>query len=608
MRNPLRTPFGAIFQTEILFNSKRVAPYALMILFSANAALWCLAGPAAGRGWATNSDFYIARLFGGFCFMTMPFFTALIMGDPVIRDYRARIDPLIFSKPVSRGEYLLGKFFGNFFVLVCCLGCFALTACLLQAFGRSGMIVLPMRVFPYLTHFFFFVVVSSLALAAICFTVGTLTRNVKIVYGLVTSFYLLYISLQIALKGLPLRWRIILDPLLFNWDELYKRRSADFLNQFVLNYSGDMIANRALMLLVSAICLMSLYFRFSMIERFKKVKRDDRFTTIDLRTSGDHLYNEAASFDLALPAHAEASAPLKSIAFPNVRLLTKGVRASFKQLMAASEVELRLLFAERSLVVLLPIATFVSVLALAEYEAVPGPSYSAAYAGRTADSFLLFLLAIAIFYTGEAMHRDRELRIEPVLWSVPAPNFVLLMSKFLTTLLLSISASALVAIATIALQIYKGHWPVEILTYLKIYSVILLPSMSFMIASVMTLNVLLRDKYMAYAASLAFAGGSFYLFNSGYNHLLYNPVLYGLWTPYDLTSGSGRLTQILTHRIYCLALAVLCLSLTHLFFERKSTNELQEGRHLSGKGYAILTASVATAVAVTLGLLINSGM
>src|ERR1044072_8320677 len=126
------------------------------------------------------------------------------------------------------------------------------------------------------------------------------------------------------------------------------------------------------MLLVSAICLMSLYFRFSMVERLKKVKRDDRFTTIDLRTRGDHLYNEAASFDLALPARAEEAAPLKSIALPNVRLLTQGACARVKQLMAASEVELRLLFVERSLVVLLPIVTIVSVLALAEYETVSG--------------------------------------------------------------------------------------------------------------------------------------------------------------------------------------------------------------------------------------------
>jgi ABC-type transport system involved in multi-copper enzyme maturation permease subunit len=119
MRSPLRTPLGAVFHAEVLFNSKRVAPYALMGLFSANAILWWAGGPAISRGWATNSDFYIARLFGGFSFMTMPLFIALIMGDPVIRDYRAMIDPLIFSKPISRGEYLLGKFFGNFFVLVC---------------------------------------------------------------------------------------------------------------------------------------------------------------------------------------------------------------------------------------------------------------------------------------------------------------------------------------------------------------------------------------------------------------------------------------------------------------------------------------------------------
>ncbi len=42
MRNPLHTPFVAVFQNEVLLNSKRVAPYALMILFAANAALWWL--------------------------------------------------------------------------------------------------------------------------------------------------------------------------------------------------------------------------------------------------------------------------------------------------------------------------------------------------------------------------------------------------------------------------------------------------------------------------------------------------------------------------------------------------------------------------------------
>jgi hypothetical protein len=89
------------------------------------------------------------------------------------------------------------------------------------------------------------------------------------------------------------------------------------------------------------------------------------------------------------------------------------------------------------------------------------------YAGRTADSTLLFLVGMAIFFTGEAMHRDRELRVEPLLWSMPAPNFVLLLSKSSTTLLLSVAVSMLVGLAAILLQIYKGHTPIELLTYLK---------------------------------------------------------------------------------------------------------------------------------------------
>jgi ABC-type transport system involved in multi-copper enzyme maturation permease subunit len=194
LSSPLSSPLAAVFRAEVLFNLKRVAPYALMILFSANALLWWGWGPAASRGWAVNSDFFIVWLFGGFSFMTTPLFVALLMGDPVIRDYRLRVDPLIFSKPVGRGEYLLGKFFGNFFVLVCCQACFALTPLLLQAFSRDGMIVLTPRVLPYLQHFLFFFVVSSLALAAVFFTVGTLTRNVKVVYGLAVSFYPLYIA------------------------------------------------------------------------------------------------------------------------------------------------------------------------------------------------------------------------------------------------------------------------------------------------------------------------------------------------------------------------------------------------------------------------------
>src|SRR5438067_8861329 len=106
MTSPFKNRFTAIFFNEVLLNSKRVAPYVLMLLFCAHAIFWWKGGPAIELGWATNSDFYIARNFKGFSFLLgLPIFNAVIMGDAVIRDFRRDLIPLIFSKPITRAQY-----------------------------------------------------------------------------------------------------------------------------------------------------------------------------------------------------------------------------------------------------------------------------------------------------------------------------------------------------------------------------------------------------------------------------------------------------------------------------------------------------------------------
>ena len=91
MKSPARTPFGAIFQNEVLLNSKRIAPYAMALLCAGNGLLWWGWGPATGRGWAVNSDFFIAGALPVYSFMTLPLFTAVMMADPAIRDFRTDI-------------------------------------------------------------------------------------------------------------------------------------------------------------------------------------------------------------------------------------------------------------------------------------------------------------------------------------------------------------------------------------------------------------------------------------------------------------------------------------------------------------------------------------
>ncbi|HXQ68883.1 MAG TPA: hypothetical protein VN844_00220 [Pyrinomonadaceae bacterium] len=564
MRNPFKTPFAAVFTNEVLLNTKRVAPYAMMLLFSANAILWWGWGPAVGRGWATNCDFYIHRNLVGFSFILgLPIFNAVIMGDPVVRDLRLDVHPLLFSKPIGRGPYLLGKFFGSFFVLVCCQSAFAITLFLLQWVPFSGMVTLPVNVVTYVKHFFFVVVVSHLVLATFYFAVGTLSRNAKIVYGLAACFYPVYIAYLLTTKSLPWMVGVFTDPLglASHQGPDFWRTNGDVVNQYVVSYSLAAYANRATMIVVSAVILFVIYLRFSATTR---TKTSGEVTVLRLSSATEKIpYTSDNGLSGGfLNSANEATLAHDRVTIPKVSS-TRGPAATLANTFAALGVEFRLLRAERSLIVIAPLAIVLSIFDLAFFRVVPEIGYSVTYASGTAKALLLFLVGMIVFYTGEAMHRDREVKIEPVVWSTPAPNSVLLLSKFFTTLVLALSLLAAVGLTAIAIQLVRGHTPVDFSAYLLVYGVVLVPGIIFVTALVVALNILLRNKYVAYVAAIGASAGLFYLYSTGHNHWLYNPLLYQLWTYPDLTSQT-----ILVSRLYCLALAAALLALAHLFHER----------------------------------------
>jgi hypothetical protein len=421
------------------------------------------------------------------------------------------------------------------------------------------------------------------------------------------------------MKRLPAWWRVTLDPLLANVGmNGWHGRSAEWLNHVVIRYDGGMVANRLAMVGFALGCLALLYARFSTTERGGKVAGSQTLT-LGLGAGGERLDAEPAAggaaevfgaarsrrnfLDVESVGSGTAAGETVSAGpseWPRVEVVTEGWRAAVAQFRAALGVEFRLLVAERSLVVVAPLVVFVCVLEMAAFgvaRPVSDVSYSAVYAARTAEAMLLFLFGVAVFYAGEAMHRDRELRVEPVLWGTPAPDLAFLLPKFAATLLLSLVAP--VAVAAALLQIYRGHAPLEPLAYLKTYALILLPGVVFMCAASVSLNVLLRDKYLAYAVSLAAGGTVYYLASQGHGGWLYNPVLYNLWTPADLFDGR-RLARILTHRVYCLALSSLLLALAFVFFGRKSA-----GGVFGGRAGAALLAGVSALAAVAAGLAVN---
>src|SRR6185295_19112936 len=133
------------------------------------------------------------------------------------------------------------------------------------------------------------------------------------------------------------------------------------------------------------------------------------------------------------------------------------------------------------------------------------------------------------------------------------------------TIVLTVSLVIVVGLVAIVIQLVRGHTPIDVSAYLMVYAVVLVPGIIFVTAFVVVLNALLRNKYLAYVVAVGTGAGLFYLYSVGYNHWLYNPLLYQLWQYQDLVSA-----RILWYRLYCLILAVACLALAHRLFERRS--------------------------------------
>jgi ABC-2 type transport system permease protein len=612
MKALLRSPVFAIMRGEILFNRRRVAPYILLGLFCANAILWWQ-GASVAYGWATNSDFYIARLYGGFAFLTTPFFVAMLTGDAVSRDFRFELAPLLLSKPIHRAEYLLGKFFGNFVVLTACSFGYALTLFLLQAVRLEAMIVLPFRIVAYLKHFFILVVITQFALAAFCFLVGTLSRNSKLVYLLVTGLYALYIPLMMVLQFYTPRFGKLIDPFLFDWVNANGRnRSAEVVNQMVITYDWQLLGNRLIMLVLGAFCLLIVYRRFTYGEN--RWSADDRAATtglLGLAEKTDRLYHEepsAGAFELAGVATGQfENLPRQTpVRLPQVVLSQQGFAAQLRRLLAATVMEFKLLGGERSLVILIPLTLLMCLAQLAPLSraAAASPSeLSALYAATSSDVLILLLFGVSVFFTGEAVFRDRELRLEAMLWSAPAADGVFLLAKFAAVFMLSCGLVMLGGLTALGVQGYRNFATLELLPYLKIYAIILLPAAAFMSSASLLLSVLSREKYVAYIAGVASGGALFYLFSQGRYGWLYNPLLYQLWQYADLSPAAGNFARILFQRLYWLAIATACLACAHLFFRRPAGRIARR----ADRRLAIAIAVLATLLAVAAGLFISLG-
>ena len=192
--------------------------------------------------------------------------TAALFGDAAVRDVEAGMDPLLFTAPLGKVEYLGGRFVAaltvNAVVMV------AVPVGLVTASGLIGWFepetVGPFRVGAYVQPYLLFLLPNLILTGAILYTIGVLARKVIPVFLGAIGLFISYLVAMSSIGQIehPLM-SVLIDPLGFRSLEATTQYwTAAERNTQLIGFPVGLLWNRIVWLALAAVVLAVLYWRF----------------------------------------------------------------------------------------------------------------------------------------------------------------------------------------------------------------------------------------------------------------------------------------------------------------------------------------------------------
>ncbi len=476
------------------------------------------------------------------------FVTTAFVASPILRDFENRTDGLFFSTPMTKFDYLLGRFSGAFVASIVIF----LSIALAIMVGSAMPWLEPERVGPFLLAPYAFgmaviVIPNVLLMSAMSFSMATLTRSMMGTYAGVVAFFVAYVTAGTLLSDLENEsLASLLDPfgaaafgLATRYWTVAERNTA------LLPLEGPLLNNRLLWMGVAIAILAFAYFRFSFTasatKRHKKRKQEDvaeAVATGATRVAVQPVFTLASYFTQFLhQTRFEVVTIAKGAAFPIILVL-----GAFN-LIGNS-------------------------LVLGQIFGTPVYPVTHLMIQMIGVSFLLFAIIILTFYSGEIVWRDRGLLMADVHDSVPAPNWVYLGAKLIALFTVVLSVLAVSIVTAIGVQLAKGYTNLELGLYFK--GIMLSAGAPFLLIAVLAIffQVMSNNKYLGFLLMVLFFIAQPVLSALDFNHNLYlysgAPV-----GPYSDMNGFGHFVKpVVWFYTYWTFGAGILIVLSHLFWVR----------------------------------------
>jgi ABC-type transport system involved in multi-copper enzyme maturation permease subunit len=466
--------------------------FAVIALFSglfAGSDVVTVAG--VGGNTLRNSPFSIAMWYAGASLITA-FMAAAIYDSSASRDFSSKMSDILFSKPLSKWGFLLGRFVG------------ASVAALIPAVGIGIGILLaqlfngsdperwgPVAFWHHWQPFLIFVIPNTLIFGALVFAIASVTRNILYSFLSLLVVLALYsitqgIAGQLDYEGLA-AWT---DPFgSAPFDQATKYWTVSDRNTRGIPVTTLLIGNRVLWLSIAAIvfCIAGKRFRF---ESSSAASKTDRLANPPVRER-----------------HQEASVSQSPVL--NVSSLKQAQEPNWwTQFFSSLASDLSAVVFSKTFIIVLGF-TLINVgfsLALGSASLFGSSSFPVTYnvVEQVSGSLLILPIALITYFTGVLVWRDRDSRFHEILGATPTPNSVFAASRWVSMLILLVSVLILGICIGVFYQWTQGFYRFQIGVYVQELVGLTGLGLLFLMVVSFLAHTIAPNKYVGYSLFILF--------------------------------------------------------------------------------------------------------
>ncbi|MEM7656455.1 MAG: M1 family aminopeptidase [Bacteroidota bacterium] len=575
-----------IIQFELQYRAKRPATYiyfAIMFLlaFLGMAVDELTIGGGTGQV-KDNAPTVIANILATLSALPGLILASGIMGVPVLRDFQHKTDSMMFTAPIKKRDYLFGRFFGSFLVAL-----FVFSGALFGLMIGGAMPWLePERMLPYhVWHYiqpFLVIVVPSLFLAsAFFFLGGTLSKRLLFVFtqgALLLVLYLIGVGMLSSLENREIA--ALFDPLGMNTLSVTSQYwTVTEQNSQVFALEGLLLFNRLIWIGIGILVLAITYWRFDFTTSFRKKKKKA----------------------------AKTSAPTLAVAdaLPIVQL-SQGWRTNLTRITSLTRLYLAEVVKSIPFVVITGLGLVMFFIGASNLPNTYGtdPLPTTFLMLEEIGGFNLFFFIIVIFYAGELIWRERDVKIQLIYDALPIPDFVGLVAKFLAMVVVYAVLLFVLMLSGVLVQTLYGYFEYQIGVYLSsLYSETLLFLILFTLLAFF-IQVMANHKFLGHALMVLFFISTIVFNQIGLEHNLFQFASGGLGAFSDMNTYGHYVMPFSWYQLYWFGFGLILFAVA-VTFSVRGTDSLMKTRLRLAKLRFIRPVLITTAAAIA--LFVSSG-